>query len=207
MRGGIGVTCALAMIPATIYWFVMGSFMTGEATQHSPRVNRRLPMSSLGRAFLTWFNPGPGTGYVFAVSNAVAVAMVAVFAVWYAETRDSARPGGAPAASVQIAGILLLLGYLTIYLGTSNLLLRLLRKFTQVNLATAVLVNGLLVLAGWGIPAIIDPFSMGMNSYHLGHVTDPFWTCIAAFDSRSSVSPDELLGIILSMAAAVFCST
>ena len=33
----------------------------------SPRVKRDLPQTLLGRIFLTWFAPGPGTGYMFAV--------------------------------------------------------------------------------------------------------------------------------------------
>ncbi len=86
-RGDVGPTCALAMFIAAVFWFVMGAFMTGEATQHSQRVNRRLPASTLGRALLTWFNPGPGTGYVFAVSNVAVLAMLTIFAIGYGAAR------------------------------------------------------------------------------------------------------------------------
>jgi hypothetical protein len=200
----VGPGCTLAMTVSVFYWFGMGSFMIGEATELSPRVKRRLPVSSLGRAFLTWFNPGPGTGYLFVLSNVIVMTILALVAVWYGEASGGGRIGGLPAASVQIATIFLQLGYFTIYLGTANLLLRLLRKFTHVNLAAAVAVSVLLVLAGWGIPAIIDPYYIGSSNYNLGHVTDPFWTCVGTFDSRISVGSDELLIIILPTAAAVF---
>jgi hypothetical protein len=109
-----------------------------------------------------------------------------------------------PTPATQIAVALLILGYLIIYLGVGNLLLRVLRKFTAVNLATSVLVNMLLLLGGWGIPAIIDPYRFGVTPYHLGHLTDPFWTCIATFDPRTGADSATLLWILLPIAAAVF---
>jgi hypothetical protein len=203
-RVDFGPTCALAMFIAVIYWFVMGAFMTGEATQHSQRVNRRLPVSTLGRSLLTWFNPGPGTGYVFVVNNVAVLTILTIFSIWFSASRNGASVGGMPTAKTQIAVALLLLGYLIIYLGVGNLLLRVLRKFTAVNLATGVLVNMLLVLGGWGIPAIIDPYRLGVTPYHLGHLTDPFWTCIATFDPRTGADSATLLWVILPIAAAVF---
>ena len=143
------------LMGSAIYWFVMGAFMTGEATELSQRVKRRLPQSYFGRMFLTWFNPGAGTGYLFAVSNVLAAAIFATFTVWYglhyAATRRTTL-AGMPSAGQAMAFIALLCGYLICYLGIGNLLLRLLRRFTQVTLAAAVLINGLLLLAGWGIP-------------------------------------------------------
>ncbi len=122
--------------------------MTGEAAQHSQRVNRRLPTSTMGRALLTWFNPGPGIGYVFAVSNVVALAILTIFAIWYGEARVGTNVGGMPTAKTQVAGVLLLLGYLITYLGVGNLLLRL---FAQIH--SSEFSNGgagkCVVAAGW----------------------------------------------------------
>ncbi len=148
-RAVLGITWSVALAVAGIYWFVMGSFMSGEAIELSPRVKRRLPVSTLGRAFLTWFNPGPGTGYLFAVSNIWVMGILAMFAVWYSEHIGGGSIAGAPAAAQQTVGILLLISYFTFYLGLGSLVLRALRRFTQINLAAAVLVNALLVLAGW----------------------------------------------------------
>ena len=49
--------------------FRRAAFMLGESDGTFARVKRRLPKSFLGRVFFTWFNPGPGTGYLFAVCN------------------------------------------------------------------------------------------------------------------------------------------
>ena len=54
-----------------------GTFLTGETAQLSPRAMRQLPQSLLGRMAFTWFNPGSGTGYMFALLNLLAVLLVA----------------------------------------------------------------------------------------------------------------------------------
>ena len=50
--------------------------MTGESARLSPRTLRSLPQSFLGRALFTWFNPGSGTGYLFAVTNMLAIVLI-----------------------------------------------------------------------------------------------------------------------------------
>jgi hypothetical protein len=194
----------VAMVVACVYWLVMGSFMTGEACELSPRIKRRLPQSELGRAFFTWFNPGPGTGYLFAVSNVITVALLALTCVWYGKSNGSPNTTGTTAVSPWVTQIWLLLGYFVIYLGTGNLLLRLMRKFTQVTLSAGVTVNLLLIMAGWGIPAIFDPYDAHTSTYNLKHITDPYWSCIATIDPRTSYAHDDLLIIILPVAALVF---
>ncbi len=67
-----------------------------------------------------------------------------------------------------------------------------------------MLVNVLLLLAGWGIPTIIDPYTLDVTPYNLGHLTDPFWTCVATFDPRTGTNSDTLLFILLPIAVAVF---
>ncbi|HEY2147157.1 MAG TPA: hypothetical protein VGH32_04425, partial [Pirellulales bacterium] len=52
---------AALFIPACVHWYFMGIIMNGERPQLSNRAKRRLPQSFLGRAVLTWFNPGSGT--------------------------------------------------------------------------------------------------------------------------------------------------
>ena len=68
------------MVFAGLHWYVMGAMMVLERPGLSPRVKRRLPQTFSGRVLLTWFSPGPGTGFLFAVSNLIATAIIA----WYA---------------------------------------------------------------------------------------------------------------------------
>ncbi|QEG40294.1 ABC transporter permease [Roseimaritima ulvae] len=63
------------------YWLLMGSLMLAESPELSPRVQRTLPSTFFGRMFLLWFNPGPGTGYMFAIcSGTAAMFTMALFA-------------------------------------------------------------------------------------------------------------------------------
>lgn len=66
------------LIPALIYWFVIGTFATGEPEVLSARVKRQLPESFLGRMFTNWFFPGPGRGYLFAVANYATMCLAVV---------------------------------------------------------------------------------------------------------------------------------
>ena len=76
-----------------IHWYVMGMLMTGESSRLSNRAKRRLPQSFLGRVFLTWFNPGPGTGYLFALSNLLGALLIVFGAVVYPRILSAADHG------------------------------------------------------------------------------------------------------------------
>ena len=64
-----------------LHWYAMGTLMTGESPELSARVKRNLPQSFLGRAMFTWFNPGPGTGYMFALANCAGTVVLILVAV------------------------------------------------------------------------------------------------------------------------------
>ena len=50
-------------------WVLASSMFVSESAVLTPRVQRTLPQSFLGRATLTWLAPGPATGLVFSVLN------------------------------------------------------------------------------------------------------------------------------------------
>ena len=68
-----------------IYWAIAGALMSGETAELSPRARRELPQSVLGRTALTWFNPGSGTGYVFAILNMSVLVLVPIALMYCAE--------------------------------------------------------------------------------------------------------------------------
>ncbi|MHC4398848.1 MAG: ABC transporter permease [Planctomycetota bacterium] len=196
----------LAMI--LVHWYVMGALMTGESPELSPRVKRGLPQSSLGRAFLTWFNPGPGTGYLFAVCGALgAVALVGIVLVamevvggWTYVRRwalnDSDR--------LMAFGVLLA-AYLTAYLGVGLLIMRLLHRVGRASIFLAGLVQVVLLAAGCAVPWVIEsmaPRTYGyMDDYSLLHATNPFWTLAEIGDSRVLPLETAPLMILVPLAA------
>ena len=193
---------AIYMVLASLYWFAAGSLMNGESPELSPRVKRRLPSSLVGRAMFTWFNPGPGTGYVFAVCNLVVAALMASACAVYGERSVTGTSRGGPSLGQILEFIPLLTAYCIIYLGVSNLLLRLLRKVTTVTLSMAGIFTGMLVLAGWGIPWAIEPYNIERTSYNFFHITDPFWGCVATVNTQVPFYFAETLLVLVVIAAA-----
>ena len=154
----------VAFVGAGLYWAVMGSFLIGEEAQLSPRAQRRLPQSLLGRVVFTWFNPGSGTGYVFCVSNFLALTVVFIFvdemlrltSVLPAEVSHGAWFG------------LLMLAYLTFYLGSGRLLVLALRRFLQVTqLAAAFIQLGLAFVGSLG-SWVFQTWVLDISSYQAG---------------------------------------
>src|SRR5262249_38755848 len=149
---------ALAAV-AGIYWYVMGSMLTAERPGMSQRVRRRLPQSILGRMFLSWLNPGPASGYMFAVASATAIALFC-FLGTLMSSAPSTRGSNSPGIDEMFYLLLIGWGYLVAYLGIGLLVITVLRRFAIVTMLACVLIHFLLLLGGFGIPYAIKSMSM-----------------------------------------------
>jgi len=191
---------------AGMHWSVMGMFMTGESAHLSPRVQRTLPKTSAGRAFLTWFFPGPATGYIFVLANMAAAVVLALFAkvVW-----DAYSPAaGAMFRVIRLEQLALFgalcLGYMAFYLGLGKLILASLRRYSVVGALGSVLVNVLLILAGCGIPLVVHLMSdWRMTGYNLMHITNPFWTVVEIIE-RGGLYDAAVLSLVSVGGLAMF---
>jgi hypothetical protein len=170
------------------YWLVMGTLMLSESSELSPRVQRRLPSTYAGRLLLTWFNPGPGTGFVFAISSGVVGAMVlGLFGQMI---------GGRQARTDSMTFSLIIAGYLMAYLGITRLIVMPLgRRFGQsliLPLATMATVMGIAAVT----PLVLSVLTTGSPPYSYQNLEaiDWVWTLFEAFDQ----------GYAPSLAAAVF---
>jgi ABC-2 family transporter len=196
------------MSMAAIYWFVMGSFMTGESPNLSPRVQRGLPQSGLARALFTWFNPGPGTGYVFALANVVAAVLFTFLGMWIWSSIYGTFTGRGPRSfesEILIFGALVVC-YFTIYLGLGKLVLAWLRRRNVAGVLTSLVTNVLLVLLGCGVPLVIHLMSddIRMNtSYRMLHITNPIYTAIYAVDRPASAGMETITVLAILTCGAV----
>jgi hypothetical protein len=170
---------AASFMLACIHWYFMGMIMNGERPQLSNRAKRRLPQSFLGRAMLTWFNPGPGTGYVFAVLNLAAVTAMVLALIAFAESNPnwisgpSSGFGGTPPAMIREATYICILGsgYVVFYLGFGRLVIALLRRVAAVGMFLAVLIQILIFLIGTFAPPVIDEVTGNrFNEFRCWHV-------------------------------------
>lgn len=185
---------------AAIYWFVCGAFLMGETAGVSPRVKRSLPQSFLGRMCLTWFNPGAGTGYTFAVLNMLTVVAVVAMAGSVAEIEGFA---GVRGGTDWLQFTLLAGAYVVAYLGTGRLLVLLLSQLGRVSMLLAVLINIFLAVIGVALPVFLQAWLEGYSrmSYSPLQLTNWIWTMEEAGDGNLTFF--SLVPLLLYVAAGV----
>ncbi|MEM1069165.1 MAG: ABC transporter permease [Planctomycetota bacterium] len=161
------------------YWLLMGSIMLAESPELSPRVQRGLPSTVAGRVLRTWFNPGPGTGFVYAITTgSTGVAVMALFGTLVPYDR-------APRTD-SITFAMIVIGYLAGYLGIVRLIsMPLCRRFGRMltlpvgTLATVLMLAlvspTVLMVATTGAPA---------RSYTPIEAVNWGWTLIESFERR-----------------------
>jgi len=195
-------------IPAGVHWYVMGALMIGESPHLSQRVKRQLPQSFLGRVFLSWFYPGPGTGYALAVTGLAGTLVLAMVGLsTTAPGRRAWGPWGTNFTEMIVTFCVLGFCYVVFYLGLGLLLMRAIRRVAHVGLLMSVLLQIALIAAGCLVPLVIQLTSPILRDwgYSLLHVTDPFWTLVEVIDGRSLPPQTPVLLVILPLAAlAVF---
>jgi hypothetical protein len=191
-----------AGVIAAIYWYVMGALMTAEWPHLSRRVQRTLPQSSLARTFLSFFVPGPGAGYLFAVANLTAI-LLAALGAWFAV--DYTSPPGMPISLDRIVYALVLSwAYVVGYLGLGRLVINALRRWMYVPMTAGFLLHIVILLAGVGVPMTIQVSSQQLRNsgYTLLQMSNPVWTLAELLDHGASAVQAETLILIIPASAA-----
>ncbi|MEX0818293.1 MAG: hypothetical protein WD070_01835 [Pirellulaceae bacterium] len=187
---------------AALYWAIAGACLMGEAAILSPRVKRSLPRSFLGRMCFTWFNPGSGTGYTFAVANLLTLIIVAVTAGVIAELEGfaAARGNFDWLLFVTLAG-----AYVVVFLGVGRLFVLLLRQLGRVSMLLSVLINLFLAVIGVALPLFFQAWLEGYSrmSYSMVQMTNWAWTLEEAADGNL-LSLSIVPTLVFSSAAVVF---
>ena len=164
------------------YWLLMGTLTLGESPELSPRVQRQLPSTLAGRAMLTWFNPGPGTGFVFAISSGtVASVVLGTFGLLV---------GGRSARTDTLTFAALITGYLMAYLGITRLIVMPLnRRFGSSFMIPIITLAGVLGVAAV-TPLIFHVLTTGAPPYDYQplEAIDWAWTLVEAFEGRYDTS-------------------
>ena len=180
-----------------IHWAILGAMMTGESPEMSRRVQRRLPVSSLGRAFLTWFHPGPSTGYFFAIANMAATVLFLLLVS--ALTKGTERSFEFRDIRVARFGFLLTC-YLAIFLGIGRLLMLTFRRYrSNAGIFLSVVIQVMLIFLGAMVPFILqtslDP--AGGSKYSSMHISNVFWTLAEVADGASGRGPMGISGVLI----------
>ncbi|MEX0825019.1 MAG: hypothetical protein WD119_02580, partial [Pirellulaceae bacterium] len=186
-----------ASMIVTGYWLLMGTIMLSESPYLSPRVQRDLPRTFFGRMMLTWFNPGPGTGFMFAISTGtVGIAILAFVGLFIRDASPTTFPLSFAAMSS---------GYLMFFLGITRLLsMPMMHRFGR-TMAFPIATLAIVMMLAVMVPSIVTVVVTGRlaPSYQITEATNWFWTLIHAFDRGPGLSPEVSLLIFL-MGSSVF---
>lgn len=164
------------MYVSMVLWWFFGAFLVGEAAQLSPRVRRQLPHTLLGRTLRCWFQPGSGSGYVFALASYAGVVLSVSLVAAEADQRR-ATFGAALSVDYKLLtwfGIVSL-SYLTIFLGLGRLVMRGLARVVEATVPMAFAVQVLLVLLAICVPFVIGNLS-NIRTYWWLEILNPFAT-------------------------------
>lgn len=186
---------------AAAYWYFMGAMLTGEWPHLSRRVQRSLPQSTLGRAFLSLFNPGPGAGYLFAVAN---LTMITIAGLAILGFTSSITTGWLSSETVAYF-LVLAWAYVVAFLGFGRLIINALRRWVYVPMAAAFLLHFVLLMIAIGVPTVIQLTSREMRNvgYTLLQVTNPIWTLGELLDKGVGAVQGEILILLVPAAAFV----
>ena len=198
LRVGQPYALLFCLIVAAIHWSLYGMLLTGESAELSPRVKRQLPQTTVGRLLFTWFNPGAGTGYVFAVGHVLLMSGFVLGAVAFQDVFNFPRPeyGSVRGESETSLVAVLILCYITFYLGLGQLLIRLIPNRAQYGLVLPFLIQLLITLAGAGIPLSIEMWldRRGRLDYSALQAPNWMWTIVRAIDDNDV---DEVVFVTL----------
>ncbi len=195
----------LFLVFSGLHWYTMGVLLTGESPVLSRRVKRSLPQSFLGRMLLSWFNPGPGTGLMFATGSMAAVVAMSLAAVSVAEMfRPQAVPWP-PSQPDCVSFVVLSTCYVVIYLGLGALLLRLARRLGGKGWVLTILVHLWVVLVACFVPMFVQLLIPALRNegYTLLQITDPLWTLYHVVDVPAATELPTLMVVVPLLALLV----
>jgi len=199
---GHPVPIMIFTIFAVLHWYALGAMMTGESPELSLRVRRQLPRTALGRVFLTWFNPGPATGYVFALAGLLGTCLIAAVGLGLTQLWPARQHWGRSFKVEPMWFAVLALCYATFFLGLGVLATRALRKRFPVTIATAVLLQLVLLMVFSGVPAIVQWMSdLRSQDYCALQVASPVWTLIYVGGAGMPLGETPLLVTLVPLAA------
>jgi hypothetical protein len=199
---------------AAIYWTLVGTILTGETANLSPRALRRLPQSFLGRMLFTWFNPGSATGYVFVIVNLAAIIIVAFVVPATGPLPTGNAAGGMfrfkplPELGDWLCASGCLLGYVAGYLGFTRLLIIGARRLTHVAMPAAFLCHFLVISGGILLPlfgqAAVSHWNYSNFNYSMLQLPNWAWTMEEVLRTGASGAGLGAVLIVAPVGALIF---
>lgn len=188
-----------------IYWAVCGAFLTGETAQLSPRAMRQLPQTLVGRMACTWFNPGSGTGYMFAIQNLLALLLMFAGAVLFGHI---AGLDDVPDLWEWTSLAVCVFGYVAGYLGLTRILVVAARRVTPVGMLATFLCHLILITGGVLFPLLLQAIVSWGNfttfEYTSLQLPNWIWTIYETIDQAGAGLPVYAWLVVGAVGLAIF---
>lgn len=179
------------------FLMIIGALITGERGVISPRAQRGLPKTFLGRIFLTWLYPGAGLGYIYIVCVfAALVFTLAGLEIYYQSMANWFGRNSALAAGY------LLLCYLAIYLGLNRLLLMAVPRHFPARMVGSVALLVVTLLLAHLLPLLIVFYLNDYRNVDYGwhQAFNIFWSISEAVNNLSlDIGPSIVIVTLCAM--------
>lgn len=161
----------------------IGALITGERGVISPRAQRSLPKTFIGRVFLTWMYPGAGLGYVFLIAMYAALVITLCGIELYFENSLQNSFG----RNSVIATGYMLLCYLAIYLGFNRIVMLAVPKYLPGRMVASVALMVVTLVFAHLIPLFLVYYFNDYRQFDYGwhQAFNIIWSTNEAMDSVS----------------------
>lgn len=195
---------AAATLPITILLAFSGALVTGERGVISPRTQRQLPKTFIGRTFFTFLYPGAGLGYVFHVALFSAWCTMVMGMELYYESEFACELRDFAVSSLAVVCFC----YIAIYLGVNRLMMMVVPKDLQARQGVALILLLVTILMTHLVPIVAAYL---MNDYRdpmYGpyHSFNTYWTVMQILEGNAVLTDMPWVAGILVFAAFIVLS-
>lgn len=194
--------CWVFVIISLIVFLAIGGFVVSENGIISPRAQRTLPRSWLGRVFGTWYFPGAGLGYVLLVCLYTAFLFSwSALALYGNQYQININNGGEILVECIVCWL-----YFVFYTGITRLIMLKVHKAVSGRMVIGFLIQAIFILAGMAFPFLLvtalTQFQAPEYGWH--QFTNLGWT-LSELNSQgiSFVAPSIILLALFSVAIFV----
>ena len=207
----------MCSLVSCIFWTIFGFAMIGEYPFMSPRVRRSLPESFIGKSFCSLLMPGPGRGYLFAVSNILGWTAVISWATLFSDSLFGSNPlqmnqmGNFNIRLQTIEGILANAVFAIFFLSSTFLFARFLRRGSLLVQPASAFALGVFLVVVTVVGSNILHFSM-LNAqraqvYSNWQILNWFW--MPQVWVQRGLDGDQIVGsmllVVITMVLMIIC--
>jgi hypothetical protein len=182
------------LVGSTLFFLAVGSLVASERGVISPRSQRTLPATMLGRMFLIWLYPGAGLGYVFLVCLFTGYISAWIGLSFY-QLNDIRNFG----SNRLIPLCILCWAYFVFYSGVTRLFMLAIPRSTPGRMLVGLLAQVIILAVGIFLPLLVAMLATGFRPFSYGplHFLNMPWTITQLARSGAGMVGPSILALAL----------